>query len=228
MNDLIKAIEECVADCRRIQKEGADEVLRVQNAKPGEVALMVLTYLDNEFTRAQRALLNATQIELGGPEAEKDVHTDHCCIVHGCKYGDASCPVETGQKKQSYLCAVCTDHDTEAEKIRDRFMAEHRAWATLRRYLGDAKAQHQPPERLVERVIDMVKFYSSATSQEAAAKHKLLSEAQENTKALERIRRFLGPDADRLSPTAVADAMCSFARTVQNQRDDLQKQVLLK
>lgn len=37
-------------------------------------------------------------------ESEKDVHTDHCCIVHGCKYGDDACTVTTGRKKQSASC----------------------------------------------------------------------------------------------------------------------------
>ena len=44
-----------------------------------------------------------------GPESEKDVHTEHCCIVHGCKYGDDTfggdgCPVSSGKKKQSGPC----------------------------------------------------------------------------------------------------------------------------
>lgn len=37
-----------------------------------------------------------------------DVHTEHCCIVHGCKYGeDSTCPVTNGRKKQSYTCENC-------------------------------------------------------------------------------------------------------------------------
>lgn len=43
---------------------------------------------------------------------EKCVHTEHCCKKHGCKYGDDDCPVETGQKPQSYPCEVC-DMDLE-------------------------------------------------------------------------------------------------------------------
>jgi len=41
----------------------------------------------------------------------KDVHTEHCCAIHGCKYGDSYCPVEKGKKPQSYLCESC--HDME-------------------------------------------------------------------------------------------------------------------
>lgn len=37
----------------------------------------------------------------------KDVHTEHCCSKHGCKYGDKACPVATGKKKQSYPCEIC-------------------------------------------------------------------------------------------------------------------------
>lgn len=39
----------------------------------------------------------------------KDVHTEHCCARHGCKYGDEDCPVELGLKKQSYLCEWCSE-----------------------------------------------------------------------------------------------------------------------
>lgn len=37
----------------------------------------------------------------------KCVHTEHCCIKHGCKYGDENCPVELGIKQQSYDCESC-------------------------------------------------------------------------------------------------------------------------
>lgn len=33
---------------------------------------------------------------------QKCVHTEHCCIYHGCKYGDDNCPVWLGYKPQSY------------------------------------------------------------------------------------------------------------------------------
>jgi hypothetical protein len=37
------------------------------------------------------------------------VHTSHCCTPHGCKYGEADCPVVLGTHKQEYLCEECTD-----------------------------------------------------------------------------------------------------------------------
>lgn len=38
-----------------------------------------------------------------------DVHTEHCCLRHGCKYGDEDCTVTTGKARQSYPCMDCED-----------------------------------------------------------------------------------------------------------------------
>jgi hypothetical protein len=32
-----------------------------------------------------------------------DVHTEHCCAVHGCKYGDDNCTVFIAAKEQNYI-----------------------------------------------------------------------------------------------------------------------------
>ncbi len=37
----------------------------------------------------------------------KCVHTEHCCVEHGCKYGHDDCPVVSGLKNQSYPCESC-------------------------------------------------------------------------------------------------------------------------
>lgn len=42
----------------------------------------------------------------------KDVHTEHCCIRHGCKYAwqqstKPHCTVKSGEKPQSYMCEMC-------------------------------------------------------------------------------------------------------------------------
>jgi hypothetical protein len=37
----------------------------------------------------------------------KNVHTEHCCERHGCKYNEKDCPVEFGGVKQSFPCEVC-------------------------------------------------------------------------------------------------------------------------
>lgn len=46
-------------------------------------------------------------IKVRKPGAPGDVHTEHCCIVHGCKYGDADCTVENGERRQSGPCEEC-------------------------------------------------------------------------------------------------------------------------
>jgi C4-type Zn-finger protein len=38
----------------------------------------------------------------------KDVHTEHCCAIHGCKYGNEDCTVYSGGKAQSYVCETCS------------------------------------------------------------------------------------------------------------------------
>jgi hypothetical protein len=37
------------------------------------------------------------------------IHASHCCVWHGCKYGDPDCPVETGRIKQEYICEWCSE-----------------------------------------------------------------------------------------------------------------------
>jgi hypothetical protein len=34
-------------------------------------------------------------------------HVTHCCDKHGCKYGDADCPVVRQTHKQQYPCETC-------------------------------------------------------------------------------------------------------------------------
>jgi hypothetical protein len=34
-------------------------------------------------------------------------HQTHCCVLHGCKYGNSECPVVLKQLKQEYLCEEC-------------------------------------------------------------------------------------------------------------------------
>jgi len=44
----------------------------------------------------------------------KDVHTEHCCLLHGCKYGkDDTCTVVTKAAPQSYTCECCSAEGIE-------------------------------------------------------------------------------------------------------------------
>lgn len=49
-------------------------------------------------------------------EENKDVHTEHCCVKHGCKYGHEDCTVYTKQKMQSYPCEDC-EYITPESKV---------------------------------------------------------------------------------------------------------------
>lgn len=40
-------------------------------------------------------------------EYKTDVHTEHCCLRHGCKYRDPNCTVANGSKPQSWDCEDC-------------------------------------------------------------------------------------------------------------------------
>lgn len=37
------------------------------------------------------------------------VHITHCCVLHGCKYGDEDCPVVTQETVQKYECEDCSN-----------------------------------------------------------------------------------------------------------------------
>jgi hypothetical protein len=44
------------------------------------------------------------------PEHKRDVHTEHCCSIHGCKYFK-DCSVTSGEKRQSGPCETCCFHN---------------------------------------------------------------------------------------------------------------------
>jgi hypothetical protein len=53
------------------------------------------------------------------PEKNKDVHTEHCCVRHSCKYGedDFYCTVRTKKKRQSFVCESCEEEGITNLKI---------------------------------------------------------------------------------------------------------------
>jgi len=43
----------------------------------------------------------------------KDVHTQHCCVKHGCKYGDEDCTVVSGLGvAEPNACYTCFEEDS--------------------------------------------------------------------------------------------------------------------
>lgn len=61
------------------------------------------------------------------------VHIHHCCVIHGCKYGDPSCPVVLKKKDQAYTCEDCEfDYPDRRPQFSPERAAEADAgWAKL-------------------------------------------------------------------------------------------------
>lgn len=54
--------------------------------------------------------IKLTPAEKEGMDRNTLVHVSHCCVKHGCKYGDTEsdpCPVLTKEIRQQYLCEDC-------------------------------------------------------------------------------------------------------------------------
>ena len=62
--------------------------------------------------------------------SNKDVHTEHCCAEHGCKYGDIEdCTVANGRKKQSFPCETCRECEEATKRVRYHIWSnEHKGW----------------------------------------------------------------------------------------------------
>lgn len=58
-------------------------------------------------------------------KAEYSFHKAHCCVIHGCKYGeDEDCPVVNRQIEQCYPCPTCFEgglYKIEAVRLADTF-----------------------------------------------------------------------------------------------------------
>lgn len=85
------------------------------------------------------------------PEENKCVHTEHCCILHGCKYGDADCPVENGRKKQSYLCEGCNGGLYQCEHD----LPDHKCWELVNNRIIEMNKQKKDSIYIVERLQDL-------------------------------------------------------------------------
>ena len=66
-------------------------------------------------------------------------HATHCCITHGCKYGDPDCPVVTGAVEMAYDgCQFGSEMDEPCDPQHDDKVAQQKAveqiptteWAT--------------------------------------------------------------------------------------------------
>ena len=91
----------------------------------------------------------------------KDVHTEHCCLIHGCKYCSEECTVISGEKEQSFKCEECDYEDNQRsvwskcemsneqmvsvprEMIVEAIISSRMMGWSLAEKLSDILAQHQ-------------------------------------------------------------------------------------
>lgn len=70
------------------------------------------------------------------------VHASHCCVRHGCKYGDEDCPVVIGKVAQMYDCEDC---EYEKEKFAQDAGELLQSPENLARYLQKLQAHTKNP-----------------------------------------------------------------------------------
>ena len=82
----------------------------VKNEKPDSIIDKISSDIDKELNkRTKTAAVNLAISKKGTtiPKEQWGVHENHCCLKHGCKYGDKDCPVEMELTKQIYPCEDC-------------------------------------------------------------------------------------------------------------------------
>lgn len=81
----------------------------------GQQNLQLVTGLHTEtgFVRFQTRGEQRIELVIPFKSKKKCVHTEHCCRIHGCKYGDEDCPVYLGQKPQSFACESCGEMELD-------------------------------------------------------------------------------------------------------------------
>jgi hypothetical protein len=62
-----------------------------------------------EYHQQVEQFQNDAAANLKMPDNKLEVHVQHCCNIHGCKYGKENCPVETNYRAQAHPCEQCTD-----------------------------------------------------------------------------------------------------------------------
>lgn len=71
---------------------------------------------------------NIGKLKTSIPKEDWDVHRTHCCVKHGCKYGQHNeCPVTLNLVKQKYPCQYCNEENiydelSEVSGIKERLI----------------------------------------------------------------------------------------------------------
>ena len=109
MQTRIKELEKTIAEMRVVGNKLAGFV------KAAGMNVTEWEQLQSNSSLSKLSCKSASNIQL--PESSKDVHTEHCCTIHGCKYGSTDCTVVKGLKEQSFPCEDCSqDNDTTEEQ----------------------------------------------------------------------------------------------------------------
>ncbi len=113
---LLLALE-CDDEARALTPRKApfsEKAMTVSDTPEAQIAATT----DDERMAAFRAMLVPPPTDCNAPD--RDVHTEHCCKKHGCKYGnyDGKCTVKSGEKMQSYLCVECHDDNADFDDLR--------------------------------------------------------------------------------------------------------------
>tara|TARA_S200002703_G_scaffold135256_1_gene124037 strand:+ start:444 stop:983 length:540 start_codon:yes stop_codon:yes gene_type:complete len=112
---MIESHRQRITGALNSMAEEFENLLSVQEAQ--------LDYYKNDLDKI-RAMVDAKEDQstveavkaMTQPEDVKDVHTEHCCYRHGCKYGKDDCSVETGEKEQSFPCEQCSEEAADPKR----------------------------------------------------------------------------------------------------------------
>lgn len=103
--------DEPVAYEVEIRVEGVIKVMVTASTRADAEAkaqTAVRDYARIERPKAIGATAKESRPRYTGGDPKIGVHVGHCCLLHGCKYGDEDCPVTSGQFAQSYPCESCS------------------------------------------------------------------------------------------------------------------------
>lgn len=77
----------------------------------------------------------------------KDVHTEHCCAKHGCKYAAprTACTVTSGEKPQSFPCVICDSIREQVAEYLPEATADELREEWHRRGMNLDRAEHTFP-----------------------------------------------------------------------------------
>lgn len=115
ISSLISAMSEDQRDeffgfIQKLQDQGLDDVLKKRYAKFNCEDILddiqsITAFERIRKSKAKAAIEGTTTI----PKERWGVHKTHCCVYHGCKYGDEDCPVALKLIEQVYPCETCSD-----------------------------------------------------------------------------------------------------------------------